>query len=215
MTTSIGKSILSNFESNPVYYIIHKIRLLTLLESTNYDSDTLAPPELVSFSENDLKDVGRILVSDSLRGVVWYFLDYGAATSLILQFRVDVPEATSFRHITTLRKMGVISPAVRSRHPVDQKGGPRPTIWMVPDATIEHVNNAQKLHKRLMSPKYVAGELMGQLILEEYMQPRNLNTITGREVKDLVREKGVKYSVLDISNLAMDYLHERGMKVWR
>ena len=103
----------------------------------------------------------------------------------------------------------------RSRLPKDKKGGPRSEVWIVPDATIEHINDAQKLHRRIISPKYVAGERLGQLILEEYMQPRNLNTITGREVMKLVREKGVKHSVADISDLAMDFLHERGMVVWR
>ena len=207
--------ILSKSESNPVYYIIKQIRLLTLLGSTNPDFSAPALPELVSISENDLRNVGRILTSDSLRRVAWYFLDYGAATSLILQFRVDVPEATSFRHIKTLQKMGMVVPAVRSRHHVACKGGPRPTVWMVPDAEFDQISEMQKLHRRLLSPKYVAGEKLGQLILEEYMEPRHLDTITGTEVKQIIREKGIRHDVLDIANFAMNYLKDRGMTVWQ
>jgi len=208
-------TILSKIESNSIYYIIKKIRLLTLTESTIHDSSSPVSPELFSVSENDLRDVGRILTSDKLRRVVWYFLDYGAATSMILQFRVDVPEASAFRHIKTLRKMGVVVPAIKARKAMGKRVGPRPEVWMVPDAPLSDINEAQKLHRKLSSPKYVVGERMGQLILEEYIEPRNVMEITRRELVAFVREKGVKYSIPDLSDFAAEYLHERGITVWR
>ncbi len=213
MTTE--NQLLSNIESNPVYYTILKIKLLTLLGGTNYDYDALAPAELVSISESNLRDVGRILTSDSLRRVAWHFLDYGAATSLILQFRADIPEATSFRHIKTLQKMGVVIPAVKSKHSVDSKGGPRPTIWMTPDATLDQMNESQKLHRKLLSPKYVAGEKLGQLVLEEYIEPRNVKEITGQEVWTVARKHRIRGELSDIVTFAMNYLSEQGIKVWR
>ncbi len=215
MVKSTQNKLLSNFENNSIYYIIKQIRLLTLLESINYDPSHLVPPELFSVSESNLKDVGRILVSDSLRRVTWYFLDYGAATSLILQFRVDVPEATSHRHLKTLQKMGVVAPAVRSRHSITVKGGPRPTIWMVPDAEFDQINETQKLHKRLLSPKYVAGERLGQRILEEFLQPREQVEITSREVFAVAREHKIGGELTDIAFFAMNYLRDQGIKVWR
>ncbi len=210
-----SEQLLSKFESNPVYYIIQKIKLLTLLGSTNPDSGAPALTELVPISENDLKNVGRILSSDSLRRVAWYFLDYWAATAMILQFRVDIPEATSFRHIKTLRKMGVVVPAVKARNPVDCKGGPRPTVWMVPDADFDKINESQNLHLKLLSPKYVAGEKLGQLIMEEFIEPRSLETITKKEVWGLAREHRIKGELSDIVDFAMSYLSEQGIKVWR
>ncbi len=207
--------LLSKFESNPVYYTILQIKLLTLLERTNYDSGPSTSPELVPISESNLKDVGRILASDSLRRVAWHFLDYGAATSLILQFRADIPEATAFRHIKTLQKMGVVLPAVKARHSSDRKGGPRPTIWMVPDANLDQMNETQKLHRKLLSPKYVAGEKLGQLVLEEYLEPRKLEEITGQEVWGVAREHRIRGELSDIVDFAMDYLTDQGIKVYR
>ena len=207
--------LLSMFESNPVYYIIRQIRLLTLLESTNYDSGSQVPSELFSVSESNLRNVGKILASDSLRRVAWYFLDYGAATSMVLQFRVDIPEATAFRHIKTLNKMGILLPAVKSRHLVDTKGGPRPTVWMIPDAEFDQINETQKLHRRLLSPKYVAGERLGQLIMEEFIEPRKVKEITGKEVWVVALEHKIRGELSDIVNFAMNYLTEQGIKVWR
>ena len=207
--------LLSNIESNPVYYIIQQIKLLTLLGRTNYDSGSLASPKLVPISESNLRDVGRILTSDSLRRVAWHFLEYGAATALILQFRADIPEATSFRHIKTLQKMGVILPAVKTRHSLASKGGPRPTLWMIPDAELDQMNETQKLHKKLQSPKYVAGEKLGQLILEEYIEPKSLEKITQREVWVIARKYRIKGELSDIVDFAMSYLSEQGIKVWR
>jgi len=207
--------LLSKSESNSIYYLIKEIKLITLIERINYDSSIPVSKELVPISESNLRDVGRILTSDSLRRVTWYFLDYGAATSMILQFRVDVPEATSFRHLKTLQKMGVVVPAVRSRHSIDVKGGPRPTIWMVPDAELDQIRETQKLHKRLLSPKYVAGEKLGQLILEEFLEPRKLEEITGREVWTVAREHKIRGELSDIVFFAMNYLTEQGIKVWR
>ena len=206
--------LLSMFESNPVYYIIRQIKLLTYIERINPDSSAPFLPELFSVSESNLRDVGKILTSDSLRRVAWYFLDYGAATSLILQFRVDIPEATAFRHIKTLNKMGILLPAVKSRHPVDCKGGPRPTVWMVSDAKFDQISETQKLHFRLLSPKYIAGERLGQLILEEYLEPKHLDTITGKDVWGIARKQGIRGELSDIVNFAMRYLGEQGIKVW-
>lgn len=207
--------LLSKFESNPIYYMLRKIKLLTLINRTNYDFGPLASRELVPISDSDLKDVGRILASDSLRRVAWYFLDYGSATSLILQFKVDIPEATAFRHIKTLNKMGVILPAVKTRHSVVCKGGPRPTIWMVPDTNLDQINQTQKLNQRLLSPKYIAGERLGQLVLEEYIEPRAGTEITSKEVWVVARKHRIRGELSDIVTFAMNYLSEQGIKVWR
>ena len=209
------EQLFSNFESNPIYYIIRKIKLITSIDSINYDLGPLPPPKLFSFSDSNLRDVGKILASDSLRRVAWYFLDYGAATSMILLFRVDIAEATAYRHMKKLQKLGVIVPAVKTRHSIVVKGGPRPTVWMVPDANLEQINQAQKLHLSLLSPKYVAGERLGQLVLEEYIEPRSLKELTGKEVWAVARKHRIKGELSDIVTFAMNYIEEQGITVWR
>jgi len=205
--------LVSISESNPVYYILTQIKLVVYVDTTNPNSDPLSSPKLVSVSESDLRDVGKILASDSLRRVAWYFLDHVAATSLILQFRADVAKGTIFRHINTLQKMGVITPAIRSRHPIDAKGGPRPTIWMLPDGRIDHVNDAQGLHVRLQSPRYLHAERMAQLMLDEYMILSHATVISKVNYIEFLREKQVKTSLIpDLVMLSVPYFREKGFK---
>jgi len=201
--------------TNPVYYILTKIKLVITNVSINYDSDLTGVQELVSVSESNLKDVGKILASDGLRKVAWYFLDYGAATSCILQFKLNIANGTVFRYIKILQKMGVIMPAMRSRHTIDAKGGPRPTIWMVPGTRLDDINDAHQLHIKLQSPKYVAGDRLGQLILEEYLEPRFVKEINGREILIEARKHKVGGDLSDIVTFATEYLNTHGIKVWK
>jgi len=119
-----------------------------------------------------------------------------------------------YRYLTDLRAFKFIVPAVKTRGGRGKRG-PRVRIWMVPDADFDQIKEAQKLHKRLLSPKYVAGEKLGQLILEEYIEPRNQEEITGREIWAVARENKITGELTDIVFFAMNYLTEQGIKVWR
>ncbi len=209
------KTILSRSKNNSVYNIVYAIKLFLSSDNNNSFLDALSSRELLSHSERDLDQVGKILSIRGLRRTAWYFLDYGAATAAILQNRLGITEPTTYRYMKDLKTFNFISLAVKTRKPRGHKGGPRPEVWMVPDATLADINDAQKLHRSLLSPKYVAGERLGQLILEEFLQPREQVEITSREVFAVAREHKITGELVDIAFFAMNYLRDQGIKVWR
>ena len=170
----------------------------------------------MTLSDNNWEQVGRILSNRNLRRMAWYFLDHGAATARTLEKRLDLSERSTYRYLEILKAFNFIVHALNTAKPRGKKGGPRSDLWMVPDATIDQINEAQELHRRLMSPKYVVGERLGQLILEEYLKPSRIDTITRKEVHEIARDQGIRGDRSDIVVFAMNYLQfEKGIKVWR
>ncbi len=66
-----------------------------------------------------------------------------------------------------------------------------------------------------MSPKYRVAEEVAQRILDAYLVPRRLNEIGYREILVQIRELRIPFMSADIADLAAQYLHEKGVKVWR
>jgi hypothetical protein len=148
--------------------------------------------------------------------MAWYFLDYGAATARTLEKRVGLSERSIYRYLEVLKTCNFVVHALNTAKPRGRKGGPRSDVWMVRDATIDQINEAQALHRRLLSPKYVVGERLGQLILEEYLKPRRIDSITRKEALEFARERGMRGNLGDTVFFAMNYLQfEKGIKVWR
>ena len=199
--------------NNSVYYILKEIKLLLRIRGNNLSEVDISQDELVPYSDNNLDKVGEILSIRNLRRAAWYFLDHGAATAWTLQKRLEISERTTYRYLKNLRTFDFVVLALKTSKPRGKKGGPRSEVWMVPDATIDQINEAQNLHRRLMSPKFVAGERLGQLILEEYLEPRRIDTITKKEALKIARDRGMRGNLSDIVIFAMDYLHEKGIKV--
>lgn len=206
--------LFSKFESNPVYYIIKEIKLFSFFVRITPNTLTQVPQELFSISENNLKAVGRILYNDELRRVAFFFMDQGASTARIVENRLQVPEATVYRHIKTLKNCKFIVPFIKTRKTKNAKGGPRSDVWGIPEASRDQILDAQKIHWRLESPKYVAGEKLGQLILEEYLLPRDQKELSRREFLDLTVQYGYKGQP-DVKDFAANFLHEKGIKVYR
>ena len=173
----------------------------------------MSPRELFSYSENDLDQVGKILSNRGLRRVAWYFLDYGAATATILQNRLGMSQPTTYRFMTNLKAFNFISLAVRVRKARGKKGGPRPEVWMVPDATTDDINDAQRLHRNLMSPKYLYAESMAQLMLDEYILVKEITEISRVKYIEFLRDKKVKPAVIpDIVMISIPYFKEQGIR---
>lgn len=95
------------------------------------------------------------------------------------------------------------------------KGGPRPVVWALDGATPDEVANALRLHYKMLSPKYRIAEKVAQTILEEYQQKGNPPEVSYREIVIHVKEMKLPFMGPDVADLAAQYLHEKGMKVWR
>lgn len=164
----------------------------------------------------DMDKLGEILGNVDLRNILYYFLDYGAATSLILQQRLKLSASKVYYRIKKLKNLGLIELAIRMPSERHSKGGPRATVYKVPDAGVDQVNDAIKLHRKLQSPKYRVAEELAQVILEEYIEPKGLKEITKKEILVFVKERHVLFVAGDIAELMARYLqHQRGIKVWR
>lgn len=129
---------------------------------------------------------------------------------------MKLDDSKVYRYIVKLKNLNIIEPAVRMPKERSSKGGPRATVYKVPDADIVHVNDAIALHRKLLSPKYRVAEELAQILLDEYIEPRGLKEITKREILVFVKERKVLFVAGDIAELMAQYLqHQRGIRVWR
>ncbi|MFH2111455.1 MAG: hypothetical protein ABIJ47_09375 [Candidatus Bathyarchaeota archaeon] len=164
--------------------------------------------ELMSFSE-------KIFSSSAVSEAFLYFCLHGASTAWVLQCELNMPEATVYRALKRLRAMGVVVPALKVSKVKRSKGGPRPTVWAIDSATPEEVSTALKHHYRMLSPKFRVAEEVAQTILDEFAEKGIPLEINYRDIMLQVRELKIPFKGPDIADLAAQYLHERGIKVWR
>lgn len=87
-----------------------------------------------------------IISSTATAKVLSYFVKYGAASSWVLQVKLDLPEATVYRALKVLRRVLLVVEALRAGSKKRSRGGPRPVIWALWDATPKQVGNALMLH---------------------------------------------------------------------
>ena len=89
-----------------------------------------------------------------------------------------------------------------------------PRVWgLVGSCSDEEVARAVTLHYRTLSPKYRAAEKVAQTILDEFKdRPMEVNY---RDIVLRVKEMKIPFRAPDISDLTAQYLHEKGVKVWR
>ena len=210
--------LFSKNEDDSLYHILRFIKLLSIIRDNNPRLLHSELDEILSKLENnhvDWKLLGTILQSDHIRAVAFYFLDYGAATLMTLQHRLGLREATAYRIAKQLRLWNLIGPALKIRKERDSRGGPRPTLHQTPGATVDQINEAQVLHRRLSSPKYRVAEEVAQLILDDYLEPGGLSEIGYREILKIIKDRGIRYRAADIGHMVAQYLSERGFRVWR
>jgi len=126
-----------------------------------------------------------------------------------------MPEATTYRALKRLRALGIVIPAIKVSKVRNSKGGPRPTIWALETTSTEKISGALRLHFRTLSPKYRFAEEVAQTIMDEYADRLNVQEISYREIMIRIKELQMPFRKPDIAHLAAQYLHERGVKVWR
>ena len=172
-------------------------------------------PENLVHARRVLSKVRSIFSNDATAEAFAYFCLNGAATAWILQTQLDMPEATAYRALKHLRATNIVTSALRVSKLKNSKGGPRPTIWAIQGATTEEISRALQLHYRMLSPKFRVAEQIAQTILDEYITPRRVGEISYREIVIKVKELRIPFSAPDIADLTANYLHEKGVKVWR
>jgi len=124
-------------------------------------------------------------------------------------------EATTYRALKQLRSLGVVVPALKVSKIRHSKGGPRPTVWALEGASPDEVAQALRLHYRMLSPKYRIAETIAQTILDEYRKKGKPREVKYTEIMIHVKELKIPFTGPDIADLAAQYLHENGIKVWR
>jgi predicted transcriptional regulator len=128
-------------KSNFSKYVDLYRRLLLLNEKDNPATTVKNIQDLLSFSK-------KIFSSSSIGEAFLYFCLHGAATALILQTELNIPEASVYRAIKRLRAMGIIVPAIKPSRIRRSRGGPRATIWALECASTEEISKALELHFR-------------------------------------------------------------------
>lgn len=205
-TTKRVSETLSENENNFGEIISFYRRLMSSNEKNNLKRKIRQIREILSFSEN-------IFSSQSVAMIFLYFCINGAATAWILQKELHIPEATVYRALKRLRALGIIYPALKVSKLRRSRGGPRPIVWALIDASTEEISKTLRLHFRSLSPKYCVAERLAQTILDRYL--KNGREITYREILIFVKELKIPFEKYDIAELIAQYLNEIGVKVWR
>ena len=188
---------------------VEVFRKLLLLNEKNDLSTTLKNiQELMSFSE-------KIFSSSAVSETFLYFCLHGAATAWVIQCELNMPEATVYRALKRLRAMNVLVPALKVSKIKRSKGGPRPTVWALESASPDEIAKSLKHHYRMLSHKFRVAEEVAQTILDEYQDSGKPLEIKYREIMGKAKELKIPFKSPDIADLAAQYLHERGIKVWR
>jgi len=195
-------------EGDPIYDIVYAFKSLLLLRGGNSSKSIIHAQAILS-------KLRGIFGNDSTAQTFIYLCMHGATTSWILQCKLEMPEATVYRALKQLRSLGFIKPAIKVKKAKNSRGGPRPTMWILEDSSNADVADALRLHYRMLSPKYRIAEEVAQSILDEYLTPRHSIEITYREIIIHIKDLKIPFKSPDIAELAANYLHERGIKVWR
>jgi len=200
--------IQSRGDSVPIYYIIRAFQIILRYDRINAASQ-------LAYDRKILSACGRIFRSDSIAQAFLYLCRHGAATGWLLQVELGVPEATAHRVIRNLKALGIIEPILKVPQRRMKRSGPMPTIWgLVGHCSDEEVARAVTLHYRTLSPKYRAAEKVAQTILNEFTGERPME-VNYRDIMQRVKTMKIPYSGVDIADLIAQYLHEKGIKVWR
>jgi predicted transcriptional regulator len=183
-------------------------KLLILNEKNDLATTLKNIQELMNFSE-------KIFSSSAVSEAFLYFCLHGASTAWVLQCELNMPEATVYRALKRLRAMGVVVPALKVSKVKRSKGGPRPTVWAIESATSDEISKALKHHYRMLSPKFRVAEEVAQTILDDFQENGEPLEISYRDIMSQVKELKIPFKGPDIADLAAQYLHEKGIKVWR
>ena len=192
---------------NPVLYITRVFKLLFTLRGCNSLEEAVHTLKLLSL-------LGGIFASESTAKAFSFFIKNGAATAWVLQVQLGLSESRTYSSIRTLTALGFVE-EIRKFRAIDRvRGGPRPKMWGIMDCSQEQVVEAISLHSRCKSPKYRQAESVVQEILETYLIPYRVKSITRNDLLTRIRRFGKPYRADDIVQIAIPLLEKNGVKVW-
>ena len=199
--------IRSRRDSVPIYYMIRAFQIILRSDRINSGGTLDTDRKILSACE-------RIFKSEAVGQAFLYLCRHGAATGWLLQVQLGQPEATAHRVIRDLRALGIVEPILKVPQRRVKRSGPMPKVWgLVGHCSDEEVARAVTLHYRTLSPKYRAAEKVAQTILDEYRG--RATEVNYRDIVLRVKEMKIPFKAPDTADLAAQYLHEKGVKVWR
>jgi len=202
------RKILPERDSISIYYIIRAFKILLTIGSDVYDT-TLAHERKI------LATCGSVFRSEQMGQTFLYLCRHGAATAWLLQVQLGFSETGAHRVLKKLKALGIVEPILKVPQRRMKRSGPMPTIWgLVGHCSDEEVARAMTLHYRTLSPKYRAAEKVAQTILDEFKLDQPME-VKYTDIMHRVKAMRIPYSGPDVADLAAQYLHEKGIKVWR
>jgi len=199
--------IRSRGDSVPILYIIRAFQIILR-------NDRIIPGNALAYDREILSACGRIFRSDAIAQAFLYLCRHGAATWWLLQVWLGLPETTAHRMLRNLKALGIVEPILKVPQRRMRYSGPMPTIWGLLGCNDEEVAQAVTLHYRTLSPKYRAAEKVAQTILDEFTVNQPME-VKYTDIMQRVRAMKIPYGGPDVADLASQYLHEKGIKVWR
>ena len=160
-----------------------------------------------------LSQLKRIFSSEKLGEIFLYLVEKKAFSAWDIQVHLEIPEQSTYRHLKTLRSMGIIEKALRASRNV--RPGIKPTIWQTRSAESDDIVKALNRHYRSLSPKYRVAEKLAQTILTDLIEKDKTLEIKYHEIIQHIRDKKLHRELNDIADITAQYLHEQGIKVWR
>jgi hypothetical protein len=201
--------IRSRDDSIPILYIIRAFQIILR-------SDRIISGETLTYDREILSACERIFRSDAVGQAFLYLCRNGAATGWLFQVQLGQPEATAHRVLRDLRALGIVEPILKIPQRRVKRSGPMPRVWgLVGHCSDEEVARAVTLHYRTLSPKYRAAEKVAQAILDDFYKKGKPMEISIRDIFVQVKALKIPFTSPDIADLAAQYLHEKGIKVWR
>jgi len=202
------KSFSRSEDNAELYTYIEKLQLLLHNESDN------SPIQRAQRSRKLFSFLERIFNSKTTGEVFTYLLDRKACTAWLLQIHLNMPEASAYRALKSLRTLGVLEKTIRIKNHVKSKGGPRPTVWAILGASREDIAYVIAEHNRSLSPKYRVAEEIVQTMIRDYTIIRVKQEITRREIRFVINEFDTPYRRYDIQLFVEQILKDKGIKVW-
>lgn len=197
-------------ENNPVLILLQKMKLLLYNGGNNPLQQAIQAEQLIAL-------FGGIFSSPATGKVFMYLLINGAATAWTLQVDLRLAEATAYRALKKLRALGLIDAAIRIDRIHDVRGGPRPTVWLLEGADPTTVPLAIQKHNRALSPQYRMAQEIAQGILDMWLIPKGIKSISYKElILDVRKTTDLQgRGLVDATNMVAQALRGMKIKVWR